>query len=123
MSLLGRLSSIIPAPGEPESPTGSDASPETGLRAQRRSDAILLVYNDPAAPCVASGLGWTLTAWRGAELQWSVALDAHGVDRLADARAAKAAAVRVLHDRCVRVEDWTEDIVSTPRVHRAVLGT
>ena len=111
MSLLGRLSSIIPAPGESELRAGSDASPDTGLRDQRRPNAILLIYNDPEAPSDTYGLGWTLTAWRGAELQWSVALEAHGVGLLAEARVAKAVAARVLLDRGVRVEDWSEDVV------------
>ena len=123
MSLLGRLSSIIPALDESELSAGSDASPGTDLREQRRPDAILLIYNDPEAPCGTSGLGWTLTACRGAELQWSVALEAHGVGLLAEPRLAKAIAARVLIDRDVRVEDWSEDVVSTPRVHRAILGT
>ena len=123
MSLLGRLSSIIPAPGESELQAGFDASPDAEFRDQRRPNAILLIYNDPVAPSGADGLGWTLTAWRGAELLWSVALAAHGVGLLAEARTAKAAAVRVLLDRGVRVEDWSEDIISTPRLHRAVLGT
>jgi len=122
MSLLGRLSSIIPISDEPESRTGSDASPTLGPRDQRRPHAIHLIYNDPAAPTGTSGPGWTLTAWRAGELQWSVALDAHGVGPLAEARAAKVVAVRVLLDRGVRVEDWSEDI-GMPRVHRAVLGT
>ena len=68
MSLLGRLSSIMPAPGESELQAGFDASPEMSLRDQRRPNAILLIYNDPVAPSSADGLGWTLTAWRGAEL-------------------------------------------------------
>jgi len=123
MSLLGRLSSIFPTSGESDSRTRADAFPETGLRDQRTPDAILLIHNDPATPSSADGLGWTLTAWRGAELQWTVALDAHGVGPQAEARVAKEVAVRVLLDRGVQVEDWSEDIVSTPRVHRAVLST
>jgi len=122
MSLLGRLSSIIPAPGESELPAGFDASPDTDLRDQRRPNAILLIYNDPVAPCGADGLGWNLTAWRGAELHWSVALDAHGVGLLAEAREAKKVAARVLLDRGVRVKDWSEDIAGTPRVHWAVVS-
>ena len=82
-----------------------------------------MIYNDPATPSGADCLGWTLTAWRGADLQWSVALDAHGASPLAEARVAKEIAVRVLLDRGVRVEDWAEDVGSTPRVHRAVLST
>ena len=123
MSLLGRLSSIIPSSGETERRTGSDASPGTGLSDQREPDSVLLIYNDPGAPSATDEPGWTVRVWRGSELQWSVALGAHGVGLLAEARVAKPAAARVLLDRGVRVEDWSEDVVGTLTVHRAVLGT
>lgn len=120
MSLLGRMGSVVPDPIDAGPP--AEAAANTGGHEPRGSDALhLLIYNDPADPAGPYGQGWTLVAWQGTERRWSIALAAHGANGVAEARVAKAVAVRVLNDRGVRVEGWSDGFVSGLPMHRAVL--
>lgn len=50
--------------------------------------------------------GWTLMAGQGTAWWWAASLAAHGAGDLAEARVAKAVALRVLADRGVVVLAW-----------------
>lgn len=122
MSLLAHLHSLVSRPVEgnplPVVPTRGGRDGPCG------PDAVhLLIYSNPMAAPGVYGQGWTLVAWQGTERRWSVALDSHGAGDRAETRVAKAVAVRVLGDRGIRVERWSDGFVSDVPMHRAVPTT
>lgn len=68
----------------------------------------LLVYHSPETPAADHGVGWTLMASQGGRRCWSTSLAARGAGAHAGPRVAKAVAERILAEREVTVEDWSD---------------